>query len=115
MVKGRYPCRVKRFAVPDRRWLIWMAVAVAFLGFIAADAFADAFFGDLGCELAPGSSIYGDLSWSLHRLGSKCSYLIGENHEYVDRPSALRPAALIGLVLWAWTLRRPGLAAVVSR
>lgn len=92
-------------SVPDRRWLVWLVVFLAYAVFLVADALGDAFFGDLGCELVRGSSIYGDLSWSLPRLGSTCTYSI-ESYKYVERPSLLRPVILLGLALWAWTLRR---------
>jgi len=84
---------------------VWGAVAAAFLAFLIGDAAANAFFGDLGCEFVRGTSIYGDLSWSAPRLGSTCTYSF-ENYKYVDRPSPLRPAILLGLAVWAWTLRQ---------
>ena len=91
-----------RDRIPAVSWLVWAFFALAFTSFLLLDALAHQVF---GCELIVGSSMFGDPSWSPHRLGGTCTYLIVDR-DYVIRPSALRPAIAVGLAAWAWSLRR---------
>ena len=90
-----------RDRLPRPWWLLWGACAAAFAVFLVGDALAHLLF---PCELVQGSSIYGEKSWSPQRLGVSCSYSV-EGRQYVVRPSALRLVVVVGLGLWAWSLR----------
>jgi len=50
---------------------MWMVAAVGFLLWLSFEA---ATLGPAACEPAPGSSFYGDASWSWLQLGQVCTW-----------------------------------------
>lgn len=101
------------------RWLVtlgyvlWAASLLYVLGCLAAPSV----LGSLGCELTPGSSVYGEASRSWLPPGTTCTYELRGYGPYVTHPSPARllvvAMALVGLPLTrhlGGLLRRPALA-----
>lgn len=60
--------RARRMMAANGMWL------VAVLGFLVWLGFEAATLGPASCELVPGSSLYGDASWSWLQLGQVCTW-----------------------------------------
>ncbi len=59
------------------------------------------------CELAPGTSVYGDADWSWFPPGVECTYdedSLGRVARHIDSPSLDRLAIALVLMLWPLTL-----------
>jgi hypothetical protein len=100
------------------RWLVtlgYMLWAASVLYVVACLA-APSVVGHTGCELTPGSSVYGEASRTWLPPGTTCTWELSGYGRYVTSPSPVRLVvvgmALVGLPLLrylAGLLRRPAL------
>lgn len=78
---------------------LWLVVAVGFLLWLSFEA---ATLGPAACELAPGSSFYGDASWSWLQLGQVCTWeLLPETAVQWERGPGLN-RWIFAALLTAW-------------
>jgi hypothetical protein len=87
-------------------WLVWGALAAALVGTLVVEAML---LGPTSCELAAGSSIYGEASWSWLPPGVACRWeleLGGDVPVVVTSgPSWARMGMALVLAGWAAALR----------
>ncbi len=93
-------------------YLLWAASVLYVVACLAAPSVV----GDIGCELTPGSSFYGEASRSWLPPGTTCTWELESYGRYVTSPSPVRLVvvvmALAGLPLVRYVsglLRRPAL------
>jgi hypothetical protein len=86
---------------------MWLIAAVGFLAWLGFEA---ATLGPAACELAPGSSLYGDASWSWFQLGQVCTWeLLPEIAMELERgPGLNRWIFVVLLTAWFASLRLLG-------
>lgn len=111
-------CRVTSY---PGRWLVTLgyAVWIGSVVYVVACLAAPSMLGDLGCELVPGSSVYGEATRSWLPPGTTCSYDLsgfGLSDHFVTGPPPLRllvvAMALTGFPLLSslgHLLKRPAL------
>ena len=93
---------LRRPSLPSALWALWCVVTVGWLVTLALGAVFSS--PGLSCELAPGSSIFGQADWRLARLGTVCSYDLEElDVRIVDVPR-LRWVVSALLLLWGLSL-----------
>ena len=84
-------------------WAAWLLCLLGFAGVLIVDAVTS---GPTACELAPGTSIYGEASASL--MGTSCSWDVtlegGDTIRVTDGPSPARAGVAGALVLWGASL-----------
>lgn len=83
---------------------MWLVAAVGFLAWLGFEA---ATLGPAACELAPGSSFYGDASWSWLQLGQVCTWELfpGTAVEWERGPGLNRWVFVALLTAWFASLR----------
>lgn len=91
---------------PRLRFLPWSVLVVAWIGSIVVE---QVLFGDsIGCELSPGTSVFGDAGWSWFPLGRTCTWLI-DGVTVIDHPSLIELLIPATLLVWLVALlRAPG-------
>jgi len=65
---------------------VWLLLLLAWIARLALEAGA----GSVGCELTPGSSVFGTPNWGWFPPGVTCTYLLPDGHTVVQGPPALR-------------------------
>ena len=85
------------------RFLPWSLLALAWIGSVAAEQLL--FGSDVGCELAPGSSVFGDAGWSWIPLGRTCTWVV-DGATVVHGPSLTELLIPATLLVWLLTLLR---------
>ena len=95
-------------ASEDRRhllsWLLWSFALGAWSILIAVES---VFTTTSACELAPGSSIYGEASWTWMPPGRVCEWTLsigGSSVSVVSEPPVARLGILVVLIVWAGTI-----------
>ena len=87
-------------------WLVWGVVVAALVGVLVVEA---SLLGPTSCELAAGSSIYGDASWSWLPPGVACRWELdlgaGTPIVVAAGPSWARIGMVVLLAGWAAALR----------
>jgi hypothetical protein len=86
-------------------WLVWSAAAAALVGVLVVEALL---LGPTSCELAAGSSIYGDATWSWLPPGVACRWELevgGDTTVITSAPSWARVGMLLLLAGWGAALR----------
>lgn len=86
---------------PRLRFLPRAALALAWIGSVAVEQLL--FGGPVGCELSPGSSVFGEAGWSWFPLGRTCTWSVG-GVEVVDSPSLTELLIPATLATWLVTL-----------
>lgn len=87
-------------------WLAWGVAMAALVGFLVVEAML---LGPTSCELAAGSSIYGDASWSWLPPGVACRWELevgGVPTVLTSGPSWARVGMVLLLAGWAAALRQ---------
>lgn len=92
-------------------FVVWV---VALVGWVCLLGLERATMGPTSCELATGSSIYGDASWSWLPPGVRCEWgteVEGEPVRIAEDPPVARVGTAIVFLLWGgslWVLSRRG-------
>lgn len=87
---------------------LWLIVLVSFVAGLGLEA---ALMGPVACELAPGTSVYGEAAWSWPQLGQVCSWELpfpDVGLEYQRGPGFSRWLLVLVLAMWAASLRLLG-------
>jgi hypothetical protein len=96
--------RIRRVAALGLRSM----VVVGFVAWLGVEA---ALMGPAACELAPGTSIYGESAWSWLQLGQVCTWelpVAAGGLEYERGPGFSRWLLVPVLAMWAASLRLLG-------
>ena len=82
----------------------WLLVAVSFIAWLSLDA---AIQGPAACELARGTSIYGEATWSWRQLGQVCTWELFDatGVEFQRGPGFSRWLFTFALVVWGGSLQ----------
>lgn len=106
------PARTSRDQVLRRRSVastaLWLLAAAGLVGWLALEA---VLMGPLACELAPGTSIYGEAAWSWLQLGQVCTWELPLSEggvDYARGPGLNRWLLVTVLVMWAASSRLLG-------
>lgn len=75
--------------------VVWVLLLLAWVARLTAEAWT----GSLGCELTPGSSVFGTASWGWLPPGITCTYRLADGATVVDGPPGLRWATITVLTL----------------
>lgn len=81
-------------------YLLWAAAGLALAGLLALEAYEVVAMGSLSCELSPGSSVYGEASWTWAAPGRTCTYALPGGLSHVDDPPPARLMVLALLIAW---------------
>jgi len=88
---------------PRLRFLPWSLLALAWIGSVVAEQLL--FGSDVGCELSPGSSVFGDAGWSWIPLGRTCTWSV-DGATVIHGPSLTELLIPATLAVWLVTLLR---------